>query len=259
MLRLTRDVRFALRPNGSLPPDGKNGFAGRPSLDGIGFHFELTVALTGDIDPASSYLRNIVDIDREVRTRAVPVVQRFVCDQATHDVSALLVALRAALAHVEPAWMLDGLLLKLSPFLRHDIDSQDPPMISRTQCFEFSAAHRLHNPALSDADNVRTFGKCNNPLGHGHNYVVEVSIGGRGTEMTLPGVSEVEAIVAQHAIDPLDHKHLNAEVPEFAALNPSVENIAKVIYGRLKQPLASLRAVKVWETPKTSAEYSEDR
>jgi 6-pyruvoyltetrahydropterin/6-carboxytetrahydropterin synthase len=256
MLRLTRDVRFAVRPDGSLPPDGKNGHAGRPSLDGIGYHFELSVTLEGEPDPVSSYLRNIVEIDREVRARAVPLVATAIRDGRTRDVAALMRSLRDALAHVEPAWSLVALSLRLSPFLVLAIDAHN--MISRTQSFEFSAAHRLHNPQLGDDANRATFGKCNNPLGHGHNYVVDVTIGDSGTEVPLPEVSEVEQIVAERAIDPLDHKHLNQEVPEFATLNPSVENIAKVIYDRLA-PHLPLRAVKVWETPKTSAEYRLNR
>lgn len=255
MIRLTRDIRFAIRPDGSLPPDGRNGFAGRPSLDGIGFYFELSLTLVGVPDPVSSYVRNIVDIDREVRTRAVPVIKAAIRREIPHDIPALLVSLRAALQDVTPAWTLDALALRLSPFLRFNIDAQLSPMITRTQTFEFSASHRLHNPTLDDAENVKTFGKCNNPLGHGHNYVVEVTIAGRGTSVPLSSVSEVEEIVARRAIDPLDHKHLNHEVAEFASLNPSVENIAKVIYNRLKPELASLCSVTVWETPKTRAEY----
>jgi 6-pyruvoyltetrahydropterin/6-carboxytetrahydropterin synthase len=135
-------------------------------------------------------------------------------------------------------------------------------MIRLSQRFEFSAAHRLHNPDLDDATNVATFGKCNNPLGHGHNYELQVTVLGEANrDGVLIRMSELEKAVEKNVIDKLDHKNLNVEVPEFKTLNPSVENIAKVIYGMLKAPLEKgnrkLASVTVWETPRTWCEYSE--
>ena len=137
-------------------------------------------------------------------------------------------------------------------------------MVRLSQKFEFSATHRLHNPALSDAANRDTFGKCNNPHGHGHNYEVQVTLKGRPDDArgVLLDVPAFERIVASTVIDRLDHKNLNVEVPEFRdGLIPSVENIAITIYRMLKPQLADagaqLAAVTVWETPKTWCEYSE--
>ena len=135
-------------------------------------------------------------------------------------------------------------------------------MTRLSQKFEFSAAHRLHNPALSEIENAKVYGKCNNPHGHGHNYELQVTIAGApdasGIILPLP---ELEQIVNAAVIQKLDHKHLNVEVPEFKQLIPSVENIAMVVYRMLKLPLAATRAklvgVTVWETPKTWCEYSE--
>jgi 6-pyruvoyltetrahydropterin/6-carboxytetrahydropterin synthase len=137
-------------------------------------------------------------------------------------------------------------------------------MIRMSQKFEFSASHRLHNPSLSDEMNRQTFGKCNNPHGHGHNYELQVTLSGPdGAEMPTPLV-QFERIVAETVIDRFDHKNLNEQVPEFAELIPSVENIARVIYRLLKPKLESqqaserhLASVTVWETPKTFCEYSE--
>ena len=134
-------------------------------------------------------------------------------------------------------------------------------MIRLSQKFEFSASHRLHNPAISDEDNRRTFGKCNNPLGHGHNYEVQVTLtGAPGPSGVLIAVPAFERIVGETVIDRFDHKHLNTEVPQFRELIPSVENIAKVIYemlaGKLKSEGSELASVTVWETPKTWCEYA---
>ena len=135
-------------------------------------------------------------------------------------------------------------------------------MTRLSQKFEFSASHRLHNPQLSDEENRRTFGKCNNALGHGHNYEVQVTLMGTPNDSgLLMDIPTFEGIVARTAIEKFDHKHLNAEVPEFHDLIPSVENIAKVIYrmlqSKLKSDRAKLASVTVWETPKTWCEYGE--
>lgn len=134
-------------------------------------------------------------------------------------------------------------------------------MIRLSQKFEFSAAHRLHNPALTPEQNSSLYGKCNNPHGHGHNYELEVTLAGipDATGTLLP-IDQFEQIVQQQVIDYLDHRHLNQEIPEFQQKIPSVENIAQVIYHRLESALkhanSHLAAVTVWETPKTSATYS---
>jgi len=136
-------------------------------------------------------------------------------------------------------------------------------MVRLSQKFEFSASHRLHSDALSEEENRKCFGKCNNPHGHGHNYEVQVTLAGTpaGDTGLLVDVPSFERTVAQTVIDRLDHKNLNVEVPEFRDLIPSVENIARVIYRMLKPKLQSgdtrLASVTVWETPKTWCEYSE--
>jgi 6-pyruvoyltetrahydropterin/6-carboxytetrahydropterin synthase len=134
-------------------------------------------------------------------------------------------------------------------------------MVRYSQKFEFSAAHRLHNPDLSDEENRRLFGKCNNPHGHGHNYELQVTVKGTPPDHSaLIAIDDFERIVAETVIDRFDHKNLNAQVPEFAELIPSVENIAMVIYRLLRPQFAGkalLASVTVWETPKTWCEYSE--
>lgn len=128
------------------------------------------------------------------------------------------------------------------------------------QQFEFAASHRLHVSHLSDAENREIFGKCNNEHGHGHNYRLEVAVEVKppakpdgAPSMSLP---QLEEIVAETAIRRFDHKNLNVELPEFADRNPSVENIAQVIFDLLNDPISAaggrLSHVTVWETAKTS-------
>jgi len=137
-------------------------------------------------------------------------------------------------------------------------------MIRLSQKFEFSASHRLHNPTMSDETNRQTFGKCNNPSGHGHNYELAVTLRGPADEngVVMP-VPQFERIVAETVVERFDHKNLNEQVAEFRDVIPSVENIARVIYRLLKPKFAGagggveLAAVTVWETPKTFCEYAE--
>ena len=271
MFRLTREVRFGIDTWTDDVVDSKNGHAGRPALTGLGYYFELQATLAGPLEASSSYLRNIKHVDDAVRGRAIPIIRRAIESRTFGGGGGVV---RDCFVELESAWpgaTLSRLVMRLSPFLNWGVErnqstaSKDSGslMIKLSQRFEFSAAHRLHNPGLDDAQNVQLFGKCNNPLGHGHNYEVEVTL--RGTPDSrgvLMPVGEFESLVELHAIDAFDHKHLNMEVEEFrleGGLNPSVENIAMVIYRRLRPVFvnAQLDSVTVWETPKTWCEYRE--
>ncbi len=159
-----------------------------------------------------------------------------------------------------PGAMLVELRLVLSPFLWIGCLASEYPMVRLSEKFEFSAAHRLHNAKLSDEANRATFGKCNNASGHGHNYELAVMLIGEpdGNGVLVPP-PVFEQTVAEAVIDRFDHKNLNAEVAEFQNVIPSVENIARIIFGLLKGKFgrAKLGSVTVWETGKTWCEYSE--
>ena len=135
-------------------------------------------------------------------------------------------------------------------------------MVQLTEQFEFSASHRLYCPALSAAENDRIFGKCANPNGHGHNYVLDVTVEGNVAAHTgwVVEPQPFERTVIERVIEPFDHKHLNQDCAEFAELNPTVENLARVIWMRLHDHVAPGRlvCVRLWETPKTCAECRGD-
>lgn len=258
MFRLTREVRLTLTD----PPPVRgvvNGHAGWPALERLSPWVALRVTVGGGVDDRSGYLLNITEIDRAVRDRALPVLRR--ADGV--PLTALPGMLSSALRGSWPGGAtLHSHRLMFSPFTSVGCLESELPMIRLSHRFEFSASHRLHSDALSPEENRRTFGKCNNPHGHGHNYELEVTLAGRpDASGMLIGIPELERIVHEAVIEPFDHKHLNLEVPEFRELNPSVENIAAAIYRRLKprfsQSAAGLASVTVWETPKTWCEYSE--
>src|SRR5580692_589339 len=96
-------------------------------------------------------------------------------------------------------------------------------MIRITRKVEFSAAHFYHNPNFSPEENLRLFGKCNNPHGHGHNYTLEVTIAGEPDPTTgmVLDLKELKEILQTEVIDRMDHRHLNYEVPELAGQIPT--------------------------------------
>jgi 6-pyruvoyltetrahydropterin/6-carboxytetrahydropterin synthase len=261
--RLTRQVRFAINatPDDQRAHAPTNSYAGFPSLTGLGHYFALDVTLAGTPDATSQYILNIKDVDRVVRQRGIPVVEAAVRDASFGGGAGVLAKLMHTLAGAWPGCTLECLRLALTPFLSLSTVAAEVPMIRLSQKFEFSATHRLHNPLLSDDANRRTYGKCNNPQGHGHNYEVQVTVAATpDAKGNVCDLLALERMVGLRAIEKLDHKNLNAEVPEFEHTIPSVENIARVIYAMLKPHLSKhqkLVSVTVWETPKTWCEYNE--
>lgn len=126
-------------------------------------------------------------------------------------------------------------------------------MVYLTRKAEFSAAHFYHNPAVSPDENLRIFGKCNNPNGHGHNYTLEVTVKGAvdPTSGFVVDLKQLKDIMNREVLDALDHRFLNKEVPEFANRIPTTENVAIAIWQRLVTNLktAQLHRVRLYETP----------
>ena len=123
----------------------------------------------------------------------------------------------------------------------------------------FNAAHRLHNPNWSEEKNKMVFGLCNNPNYHGHNYQLEVRLSGEVDEETgyLIDLKDLTNIIKTHVELKFDHKNLNLELEEFKELNPTVENIAYVIWGILRNQLDKRfdLMVRLYETPYNYVEY----
>ncbi len=265
MIRLSREVRFSAdrdwagRVEFSRPVT--NSWGGWPSAVGLVPYLVMRATVTGLPDPVTGYLCNITLLDQLLRRHAIPYAcqklsecgWRLPAERLVRDVWRQIVPLAPQGAPLET------LTLLVTPHLNYAIHQRDPHMISMTQQFEFSAAHRLHCSQLSNEENRRTFGKCNNPNGHGHNYLLDVTIAGEPDEATgvLLPLPRFEQLVKEHVIDRLDHTHLNEDTAEFRTVNPSVENIARVIWGMLADRVgpARLQRVRVWETPKTWAEY----
>jgi 6-pyruvoyltetrahydropterin/6-carboxytetrahydropterin synthase len=132
-------------------------------------------------------------------------------------------------------------------------------MILLTRKADFSSAHFYWNAAWNEAENERVFGKCANRQGHGHNYTLEVTVAGNidPTSGFVVDLKELKDILEREVVSVYDHRHLNFEVPEFAAAIPTTENIAVAIWRRLdgKIPNARLHRVRVYEMPDLFADY----
>ena len=127
----------------------------------------------------------------------------------------------------------------------------------------FNAAHRLHNPKWSDEQNQAIFGLCNNPNYHGHNYDLIVSVTGDIDPETgyVVDMKDLKAIIKTHVEDAFDHKNLNLDTEEFKHLIPTAENIAVVIWDKLRTEINQSLELKItlYETPRNFVEYSGDQ
>ena len=133
------------------------------------------------------------------------------------------------------------------------------PLVTVTRRLYFNAAHRVHNPALSDAENRQLFGKCNNPNWHGHNYTLDVSVTGPVDERTgyVIDLAILKQIVQREVVDKADHRNFNLEVDFMRDVIPTTENIVVAMW-RVLEPRVSpgrLSRLVLWETPNNYVEY----
>jgi len=128
-----------------------------------------------------------------------------------------------------------------------------------TRRYMFSASHRLHSDAMTAEENRATYGKCNNPHGHGHNYALEVTVSGPVDERTgmVCNLADLDGFVRREILERFDQQNLNT-LPDFAALVPTTENLCIVIYDILQRGFryAHLEKVRFEETMMNSFEYA---
>jgi len=263
MVRLTRQVRFSIDPFGPFSQAGANGYASVPSGEGLSVFLALTVEVVGPVDPDTGFVVNVVQIDRQVRQYVVPLLagrirERFAAAQPVGlpDLARWLHAGREALAGRLDGANVGGLQLALNPYRTLAIVPEDVDVLVFSEKFEFAATHTLWNERFSAEQNAEMFGKCANPTGHGHNYVLEVQVRCPVSRRDWR-IARFQQIVEEAFLSRVDHKNLNVDVPEFAETIPSVENIAAMAWRCLEGRLgpAELDQVAIWETDKTCCVY----
>ena len=265
---LRRRARFSAGDTGSL-----TGRAG-------GHDYSCELAVAGEIDPDTGMVVNIRDIDAVMKSRIValldgkildrdiPALQntpataenlaRFVWEQCTGHMPPQGSLVRVTLWESNERWA------ALSTPRAADREERAEPLLTVTRLYDFSASHRLQSQHLSEEENAEIFGKCNWENGHGHNYEIEVTLAGEPDPRTgeIAPTALLDLIVEDEVLRPFDHKHLNYDVPEFLELNPTSENVTKVIWDKLARRLAGaplgsakLYRVLVRETPRNVFEY----
>lgn len=266
VVELSRTVRFCLNSPSRRAPAGEppmtNTFAAWPPMRGLGRYYELTVTCRGEPDAASGYFLNIKLIDQAVRQHVLPgLEQTITAAHATADVP-MGGLMRQIIADLQPPLRgsVAAATLRLTPRLSLTIRSNAMHEVLIRHQYEFSASHRLHVPRWDERRNRETFGKCNNPAGHGHNYQLEVVAAAAVDEAgRVPAAEDLDAVVDRAVIERFDHKNLDVDVPDFRDRNSSVENIAMMIHALLRPALADiglrLEEVSVWETAKTVCTY----
>jgi 6-pyruvoyltetrahydropterin/6-carboxytetrahydropterin synthase len=262
MNKLIRQVRFSVNP--FLPEQimGANSFASKPAGQGLAIFLELGVGVVGPADNATGFVINVMDIDNAVRKHIVPIFTGEI-KQAYKNrqhigfskIAELLKFTKQNLIGKLAGAYLTELSLSLNPFNKMSVDCEDMKMIYYSEKFEFAAMHKLWNDNFSPEKNFQVFGKCANPTGHGHNYVVEVMVKtSDGTEFC---VGDFETIIDDQLIKLIDHKNLNADVPYFSKAIPTVENISIFAWNQLAGKFQNMKmhSVTIWETDKTSCTY----
>jgi 6-pyruvoyltetrahydropterin/6-carboxytetrahydropterin synthase len=263
MHKLARQVRFSINPFLPEEIEGFNSFASKPTGEGLSIFLELSVEVEGEVEPATGFVVNVTDIDKSVREFVVPVFAERIKQhfrQARHigffTLAELLKTAQSQLADKFKPARLNKLSLRLNPLRKIVLESKDLEMVYFSEKFEFAATHKLWNDDFSEKQNIDVFGKCANPTGHGHNYIIEVTIKMLAGENAFK-VSNFQKTVDEELIQVIDHKNLNADVSYFNMTNPTVENIATFAWNTLvgKFGKGTLHCVTVWETNKTYCSY----
>ncbi len=258
MHRLVRKVRFSVNPFGEAGSSGANSYGGKPCGQGLSLFFELSVGLAGQSDRDTGFVVNVTDIDNIVREHAIPAfalnIRKAFGDgkQLTiSETAGLLASLRDVLKNKFDGALLIELGLQLNPYRKIDFDCEDTKMYYFSEKFDFAAMHKLWNEQFSERKNFEVFGKCANPAGHGHNYVIEVTI--KVPADTDVCIVDFERVVDGEFVKLVDHKNLNADVSALAGVNPTIENLAEFAWEKLngKFDSAKLHSVSIWESDRT--------
>jgi len=265
MHTLSRQIRFSIDAFSAERKMGYNSYASRPSVEGLGLYLALWVDLESRLNPDTGFVVNVSEIDKIVYQRAVPIFTQVISDafaaQQTVSLSGLASILKRCWKEVQTGFQtnkLTQLRLELSPFQTISIETEDAQMFTFGEKFEFAAMHRLWNDKFDAAKNTELFGKCANPAGHGHNYILEVQVQCKTDLLDAGWKVTYQKVIKEEFLNIVDHKNLNEDVPEFKTLNPTVENLSFLAWQKLDGKLknAKLHNVTVWENDRTFCSYT---
>jgi 6-pyruvoyltetrahydropterin/6-carboxytetrahydropterin synthase len=241
---------------------GFNSFASKPAGQGISIFLELSVELLGPLEPSTGFLVNVADVDKNVRELVVPVFSEHVRKSFRYgkaiSLSEIVKLLDLSFQQLSAAFSnakLEKLSLKLNPFRQIAIDREVDKMVYFSEKFEFAATHKLWNKEFNEQQNFQIFGKCANPSGHGHNYILEITVKTQAAQDLK--IAEFERIVDKELIKLLDHKNLNEDVAFFHTTNPTMENMVVFAWDKLTEKFSheQLHCISIWESERTYCSY----
>ena len=231
---------------------------------GHGHDYICEATVKGSINSSTGIVVNLADVKQLLRTVVTPLDMTHLNDNGDlfQGQEPTTERLTRALWHRLVPMLTQCELARLNIYESRTRSIEyigDDTMIYVTRRVEFNAAHRLHSQVLSDEENARIFGKCNNPNGHGHNYELEVTVCGtldKRTGMVID-MALLDELIQREVVDRYDHKNLNMDLEEFREVNPTSEEFARVIWNRLSphftQP--TLYKIRLVETANNSFEY----
>lgn len=275
MYYLTRQIAFEASHYNRLPElsDIENfelfGAAANPNSHG--HNYILEVMVRGDLNAENGMVINLTDLDSLLKNEVLAHYDHKHLNKQ-HPVF-------AENPHIQPTCenITIEIWQRLVPFLPNGLLHRvrlyesstqfadyygEKIMVYQTKVYEFSAAHRLHSHLLSDEENREIFGKCNNPAGHGHNYILEITIKGDVDTKTglVADLNLIDNVVKEEVYARFDYKHLNLDTQEFETVNPTSENFVKVLWDVLEPNLRPviLHRLRLRETPKNHFDYYGD-
>jgi len=274
-VRMTRRVGFSSGHrywlNTLTDSENHNRFGKWASPYNHGHNYVLDVTVEGEVNPTTGMVVNIKRIDDLLKAVVIrqfdgksinDEIPFFQAHASSLENLLLYIAGQLAGDGVLPAEVrLTTLRLEEMPTLYGELSlSADSTYMTLTRTFEFAASHRLDSPLLTPEQNLELFGKCNNPAGHGHNYILEVTVSGVPDPNTgmIVDLEDLDRLVGELVVDRYDHKNLNVDIPEFQRMTTTSEIVALEIFNRLKDRLpAKLLRVRLHETARNMFEVSE--
>ena len=268
---MTRRVTFSSGHRYWIPElsasENRERFGSWASPFNHGHNYVLEVTVRGQVDERTGMVVNIKRIDDVLKAKILRQFdQKSINDEIPwfHSRSSSLEnIIQYICKELDGALPIEceltALRLEEMPTLFAELRLKPSPAMTLTRTYEFAASHRLHSPFISDEENIQLFGKCNNLAGHGHNYVLEVTVGGEPDPTTgmIANIETIDRTVNELVVDRYDHKNLNVDIPEFAGRPTSSEIVSVEIFDRLKDALpVKLNRVRLHETARNIFEVT---
>ncbi len=278
-MKMTRRIMFSASKSDWIvtrsEAENREIFGENATPEPYGHNYFLDVTVEGKINPITGIILNIKQIDRLVKESVIHLLDKSNLNLTLNDTpvtsetltlwirdrvsEGLPIEVRLSSIRIEET-PLDAIEWSNESESRSSSQKKASNTMLLTRVYEFAASHRLHSPHLSEDENQELFGKCHYPNGHGHNYILEVTVSGevnpRDGRVVKP--ETLDTIVNDQVVDRYDHRHLNLDFPEFEATIPSTEILTKIIWERLNPkipPPVQLYRVLIRETSRNIFEY----